>query len=154
MGLILLSLLLILAAIDAQTQLPPDRLTPAAAVGRAGSILPISLRCAAYEAVVGAMAGIYRCGQCTVSPAQLTGSRRWGYGGFQAAGGAGAWLGWQALPRHAAAGFRQRPDLDAAAPGNPLCSNSPWLGLRLAFRWRAAASFRPEQNILLRSRCA
>ncbi|WP_201160561.1 prepilin peptidase [Klebsiella grimontii] len=97
-GLILLSLLLILAAIDAQTQLLPDGLT--LPLMWAGLLFNLS---ATYvplaEAVVGAMAGYLSLWSVYWVFRLLTGKEALGYGDFKLLAALGAWLGWQPLPQ-------------------------------------------------------
>ena len=97
-GLILLSLLLILAAIDAQTQLLPDGLT--LPLMWAGLLFNLS---ATYvplaEAVVGAMAGYLSLWSVYWVFRLLSGKEALGYGDFKLLAALGAWLGWQALPQ-------------------------------------------------------
>lgn len=96
-GLILLSLLLILAAIDAQTQLLPDRLTlPLLWAGLLFNLTDLFAPLA--EAVVGAMAGYLSQWSVYWVFRLLTGKEALGYGDFKLLAALGAWLGWQALP--------------------------------------------------------
>ena len=96
-GLILLSLLLILAAIDAQTQLLPDRLTlPLLWAGLLFNLTDLFAPLA--EAVVGAMAGYLSLWSVYWVFRLLTGKEALGYGDFKLLAALGAWLGWQALP--------------------------------------------------------
>lgn len=97
-GLLLLSILLILAAIDAQTQLLPDRLTlPLLWAGLLFNLSDTFVPLA--EAVVGAMAGYLSLWSVYWVFRLLTAKEALGYGDFKLLAALGAWLGWQALPQ-------------------------------------------------------
>ena len=97
-GLILLSTLLVLAIIDGQTQLLPDRLTlPLLWAGLLfnlnGTFVPLS------EAVIGAMTGYLSLWTVYWLFRLLTGKEALGYGDFKLLAALGAWSGWQILPQ-------------------------------------------------------
>ncbi|VUS29054.1 Type 4 prepilin-like proteins leader peptide-processing enzyme [Klebsiella pasteurii] len=97
-GLLLLSVLLILATIDAQTQLLPDGLT--LPLLWAGLLFNLSDTFAPLaEAVIGAMAGYLSLWSVYWVFRLLTGKEALGYGDFKLLAALGAWLGWQALPQ-------------------------------------------------------
>ena len=97
-GLIFVSVLLILAAIDAQTQLLPDRLT--LPLLWAGLLFNLSDTFAPLaEAVIGAMVGYLSLGSVYCVVRLLTGKEALGYGDFKLLAALGAWLGWQPLPQ-------------------------------------------------------
>ncbi|WP_148180612.1 prepilin peptidase, partial [Klebsiella pneumoniae] len=94
-GLLLLSVLLILATIDAQTQLLPDGLT--LPLLWAGLLFNLSDTFAPLaEAVIGAMAGYLSLWSVYWVFRLLTGKEALGYGDFKLLAALGAWLGWQA----------------------------------------------------------
>ena len=89
--------MLILAAIDAQTQLLPDRLTlPLLWAGLLFNLTDLFAPLA--EAVVGAMAGYLSLWSVYWVFRLLTGKEALCYGDFKLLAALGAWLGWQALP--------------------------------------------------------
>lgn len=93
----LLAFLIVLAAIDAQTQLLPDALTlPLLWLGLlcnlSDSIVPLE------SAVIGAMAGYLSLWSLYWLFRILTGKEALGRGDFKLLAALGAWLGWQALP--------------------------------------------------------
>ena len=93
-GLIFVSVLLILAAIDAQTQLLPDRLT--LPLLWAGLLFNLSDTFAPLaEAVIGAMVGYLSLWSVYWVFRLLTGKEALGYGDFKLLAALGAWLGWQ-----------------------------------------------------------
>lgn len=97
-GLIFVSVLLILAAIDAQTQLLPDRLT--LPLLWAGLLFNLSDTFAPLaEAVIGAMVGYLSLWSVYWVFRLLTGKEALGYGDFKLLAALGAWLGWQPLPQ-------------------------------------------------------
>ena len=97
-GLICVSVLLILAAIDAQTQLLPDRLT--LPLLWAGLLFNLSDTFAPLaEAVIGAMVGYLSLWSVYWVFRLLTGKEALGYGDFKLLAALGAWLGWQPLPQ-------------------------------------------------------
>ena len=96
-GLGLLSTLLVLAIIDARTQLLPDRLTLPLLWGGLlfnlnATFVPLT------EAVIGAMAGYVSLWVVYWVFRLLTGKEALGYGDFKLLAALGAWSGWQALP--------------------------------------------------------
>ncbi|MGM3175215.1 prepilin peptidase [Dickeya lacustris] len=91
------SLLLVLAIIDARTQLLPDVLTlPLLWLGLlfnlSDTFVPLS------EAVIGAMAGYLSLWSIYWGFRLLTGRDALGHGDFKLLSALGAWVGWQALP--------------------------------------------------------
>ncbi|HCB1497288.1 prepilin peptidase [Klebsiella oxytoca] len=97
-GLLLLSVLLILAAIDAQTQLLPDRLTlPLLWSGLLFNLNDTFVPLA--DAVIGAMAGYLSLWTVFWGFRLLTGKEALGYGDFKLLAALGAWSGWQVLPQ-------------------------------------------------------
>ncbi|MEY8941367.1 A24 family peptidase [Klebsiella michiganensis] len=97
-GLIFVSVLLLLAAIDAQTQLLPDRLT--LPLLWAGLLFNLSDTFAPLaEAVIGAMVGYLSLWSVYWVFRLLTGKEALGYGDFKLLAALGAWLGWQPLPQ-------------------------------------------------------
>lgn len=96
--LLLLSVLLILAAIDAQTQLLPDRLTlPLLWAGLLFNLNDTFVPLA--DAVIGAMAGYLSLWTVFWVFRLLTGKEALGYGDFKLLAALGAWSGWQWLPQ-------------------------------------------------------
>ena len=97
-GLVLLSCLLILARIDARTQLLPDRLTlPLLWAGLLFNLNEVYI--ALPDAVAGAMAGYLALWSVYWLFRLLTGKEALGYGDFKLLAALGAWCGWQALPQ-------------------------------------------------------
>ena len=97
-GLVLLSFLLILARIDARTQLLPDRLTlPLLWAGLLFNLNEVYI--ALPDAVAGAMAGYLALWSVYWLFRLLTGKEALGYGDFKLLAALGAWCGWQALPQ-------------------------------------------------------
>ncbi|SLM62256.1 prepilin peptidase [Dickeya aquatica] len=91
------SLLLVLATIDARTQLLPDVLTfPLLWLGLAFNLsdtfVPLS------EAVIGALAGYLSLWLIYWAFRLLSGREALGHGDFKLLSALGAWVGWQALP--------------------------------------------------------
>lgn len=97
-GLVLLSFLLILARIDARTQLLPDRLTlPLLWAGLLFNLNEVYI--ALPDAVAGAMAGYLALWSVYWLFRLLTGKEALGYGDFKLLAALGAWCGWQVLPQ-------------------------------------------------------
>ena len=97
-GLVLLSFLLILARIDARTQLLPDRLTlPLLWAGLLFNLNEVYI--ALPDAVAGAMAGYLALWSDYWLFRLLTGKEALGYGDFKLLAALGAWCGWQVLPQ-------------------------------------------------------
>lgn len=96
---LLLAGLLVLALIDADTQLLPDQFTlPLLWLGllvnlQATGLVPLR------DAVVGAMAGYLALWSVFWLFKLITGKDGMGYGDFKLLAALGAWLGWQALPQ-------------------------------------------------------
>ncbi len=121
-GLIFVSVLLILAAIDAQTQLLPDRLT--LPLLWAGLLFNLSDTFAPLaEAVIGAMVGYLSLWSVYWVFRLLTGKEALGYGDFKLLAALGAWLGWQPLPQTLLQRLVTRRSLE-----QPLAFG-PWLAL-------------------------
>ncbi|STT01440.1 Leader peptidase (Prepilin peptidase) [Klebsiella pneumoniae] len=96
--LVLLSFLLILARIDARTQLLPDRLTlPLLWAGLLFNLNEVYI--ALPDAVAGAMAGYLALWSVYWLFRLLTGKEALGYGDFKLLAALGAWCGWQVLPQ-------------------------------------------------------
>ncbi|MEH5113548.1 prepilin peptidase [Klebsiella variicola] len=97
-GLLLLSFLLMLARIDARTQLLPDRLTlPLLWAGLLFNLNEVYI--ALPDAVAGAMAGYLALWSVYWLFRLLTGKEALGYGDFKLLAALGAWYGWQVLPQ-------------------------------------------------------
>ncbi len=97
-GLLLLSFLLMLARIDARTQLLPDRLTlPLLWAGLLFNLNEVYI--ALPDAVAGAMAGYLALWSVYWLFRLLTGKEALGYGDFKLLAALGAWCGWQVLPQ-------------------------------------------------------
>ncbi len=118
-GLVLLSFLLILARIDARTQLLPDRLTlPLLWAGLLFNLNEVYI--ALPDAVAGAMAGYLALWSVYWLFRLLTGKEALGYGDFKLLAALGAWCGWQVLPQVLLFRFGQRAGVDpAATPVDP-----------------------------------
>ena len=130
-GLVLLSFLLILARIDARTQLLPDRLTlPLLWAGLLFNLNEVYI--ALPDAVAGAMAGYLALWSVYWLFRLLTGKEALGYGDFKLLAALGACCGWQVLLQVL---------LLASASGlvwTPL--QRLWTGSRRSSRWPSASA--------------
>ncbi len=139
-GLVLLSFLLILARIDARTQLLPDRLTlPLLWAGLLFNLNEVYI--ALPDAVAGAMAGYLALWSVYWLFRLLTGKEALGYGDFKLL----AALGLVRLAGSAAgavARFGQRAGVDpAATPVDPAVAAAAWLAFGPGWRWPAGVFF-------------
>ena len=141
---VLSAYLLVLAVIDARTQLLPDVLTlsllwlgllASVAGGPGHTLTGVTPR----DAILGAAAGYGILWAVFQGFAALTGKHGMGYGDFKLLAALGAWLGWQALPQVAllaaasglayalTARLRGRLDPGQALPFGPFLAAAIWL---------------------------
>ncbi|MCS5959635.1 A24 family peptidase [Klebsiella pneumoniae subsp. pneumoniae] len=130
----LLSFLLILARIDARTQLLPDRLTlPLLWAGLLFNLNEVYI--ALPDAVAGAMAGYLALWSVLLAVPPADREEALGYGDFKLLAALGAWCGWQVLPQVLLLRFGQRA-------GCGPCCNACGPGSRCSSRWPSAPGWR------------
>ncbi len=136
----LLSFLLILARIDARTQLLPDRLTlPLLWAGLLFNLNEVYI--ALPDAVAGAMAGYLALWSVYWLFRLLTGKEALGYGDFKLLAALGALVRLAGSAAGAVARFGQRAGVDpAATPVDPAVAAAA-AGLRPGWRWPAGVFF-------------